>query len=461
MVNKLWGRLNNNFSLKLIALGIAAVIWLLVTNSNDPTHSMLISNVAINIVNEDSIEDIGKVVEPEGSGTVTLRVTERSSVLRRLARNGSDFYVEANLENLTEMNTIPLTVTCSNSAVTWDEINIQPSSLKVNLEDKVEQAFAVTVTSSGSPGNGYAVGRTQVLDGKNILIAGPKSLISIINQVIAPVTVSGLSADSTFTSTLRVTDKNGAELTESQMSRLEFKDSTGNVLADRRVSVGIELWKVFSEVPIRVATTGTPEEGYFITQITTIPQTMTLIGTDEALAQMGGVLTVEGALNVDGASENVSAELDLAETLSQYDELKLPADADTAISVEVEIEKSGDKRLEVQMSDVILQNRPNDRKLVFTPADILPVVVHSNDEEKAPIGRIRSSDISVSLDLTECAEEGNYEIPAQVTLPDGYELSSDVTVAVTSLSNTEAAAQETYISAAGTAAQTENEQDNG
>ena len=233
MVNKLWERLRNNFSLKLIALGIAAVIWLLVTNSNDPTHSILINNVAINIVNEDLIEDIGKVVEPEGSGTVTLRVTERNSILRKLARNGSDFYVEANLENITELNTIPLTVTSSNPAITWDEISIQPSSLKVNLEDKVEQAFAVTVVASGNPGNGYAVGRTQVLDGKNILIAGPKSLIGIINQVIAPVSVSGLSADSTFTSILRVMDKNGAELTESQMSRLEFKDSTGNVLADR------------------------------------------------------------------------------------------------------------------------------------------------------------------------------------------------------------------------------------
>ena len=125
------------------------------------------------------------------------------------------------------------------------------------------------------------------------------------------------------------------------------------------------------------------------------------------------------------------------------------------------MKRPADHTYDLPLSNVELLNRPTDMKLVFTPADILPVVVHSNDEEKAPIGRIRSSDISVSLDLTECAEEGNYEIPAQVTLPDGYELSSDVTVAVTSLSNTEAAAQETYISAAGTAAQTENEQDNG
>ena len=449
MVNKLWERLRNNFSLKLIALGIAAVIWLLVTNSNDPTHSILINNVAINIVNEDLIEDIGKVVEPEGSGTVTLRVTERNSILRKLARNGSDFYVEANLENITDLNTIPLTVTSSNPAITWDEISIQPSSLKVNLEDKVEQAFAVTVVASGNPGNGYAVGRTQVLDGKNILIAGPKSLIGIINQVIAPVSVSGLSADSTFTSILRVMDKNGAELTESQMSRLEFKDSTGNVLADRRVSVGIELWKVFSEVPIRVATVGTPAEGYFITQITTIPQTVTLIGTDEALAQIGGILTVADALNVEGATGNVSAELDIAETLNQYEELKLPADADTAISAQAQIEKSGDKRLEIPMSDVFLLNRPMDMKLVFTPADLLPVVVHSENEEEAPIGRIRSENVTVSLDLSECEEEGNYDITATVNLPEGYALSQDVTVAVTSLSSTDTGAADTYISSAG------------
>ena len=165
--------------------------------------------------------------------------------------------------------------------------------------------------------------------------------------------------------------------------------------------------------------------------------------------QIGGILTVADALNVEGATGNVSAELDIAETLNQYEELKLPADADTAISAQAQIEKSGDKRLEIPMSDVLLLDRPVDKKLVFTPADILPVVVHSENEEEAPIGRIRSENVTVSLDLSECEEEGNYDITATVNLPEGYALSQDVTVAVTSLSSTDTGAADTYISSAG------------
>lgn len=101
------------------------------------------------------------------------------------------------------------------------------------------------------------------------------------------------------------------------------------------------------------------------------------------------------------------------------------------------------------MSDVLLLDRPVDKKLVFTPADILPVVVHSENEEEAPIGRIRSENVTVSLDLSECEEEGNYDITATVNLPEGYALSQDVTVAVTSLSSTDTGAADTYISSAG------------
>mgnify|MGYP002234431625 FL=1 len=142
------------------------------------------------------------MVELDGSGTVNLKVTERRRTLERLSR--ADFYVEADLENLTDMNTVPLTVTCTNSAVTWDEIEISPSSLKVTLEDKVEQAFVVSVSTSGMPADGHAVGTTEVQPGRSIYIAGPQSVINIINQVVATVNVGGLREDTTLASTAGV-----------------------------------------------------------------------------------------------------------------------------------------------------------------------------------------------------------------------------------------------------------------
>ncbi len=427
MIRKIWKKLTNGLGLKLIALIISFMIWLFVTNSNNPVRSTTIQNVPINIVNEASIADIGKIVEPEGSDTVTLKVTERRSVLNRLTRN--NFYVEADLENINALDSVPLTVTCDNSAVTWDEIAISPSSLKVSIEDVVEQPFAVSVVASGEVSTGYAVGKTEVLPGKTILIDGPESLVNIIGQVNAPISVSGLSEDRELTSILRVYDKNGSEFTEGQMSRLEFKTSEGTVLEDHTIQVRLYLWELRSDIPVVAETTGSAAEGYRVASVTVLPETVTLSGTPEAFEQMGDMLILAEPIIVDGLHEDFSQEVDLTGTLEKHENIKLPADADTTVTVQVDIEKSGYSTVDIMLSDITMINRPEDRKLVFTPADKISVSVKADDYT---MDRISAGQIDAEIDLAVCKEPGNYELPVVITLPEGYSLSDEVVIRVSS-----------------------------
>ena len=428
----------DNLALKLIALIIAVLIWLFVSNQNDPSRTITIQNVPITIVNEDSIGDIGKVAEPSGGDTVTVKVTERRSVLNRLGRG--NFYVEADLENINQMNTVPLTVTCDNARVSWDEVQITPSSLKVTVEDKIEQTFSISITTSGETAAGYAVGRTEIPDGKTILIAGPESLINIINQVVAPVTVAGMSEDRDLTAHLRVYDKNGSELTDTQMKRLEFKNSSGQVLEDRNVTIHVSLWEERSEFPLEAATTGMPGAGYQISDVTLLPATTTLIGTPEAFKEVGDFLVIAEPVDVEGVTESFSAELDLSSTVEAYDDLRLPADADPLISVQITVEKTGYSTVDIPMSDITLLNKPSNMKLVFTPADKISVGVRSDD------GQMRQPDasqIKASLDLSVCRKAGNYDIPVTITLPEGYSQGTEVVVKVNA-SAQETEAQQTF-----------------
>lgn len=427
MKGKIPAWLSENIALKLIALAIACMIWLFVRNSDDPIETELFSSVEITIVNEDSIADIGKVVEPQGSGTVTLKVKERRSVLKRLSKSGSDFYVEADLENINEMDSVPLTVTCSNTSVTWDEIEISPASLKVTLEDKVEQAFPVSVSVSGQPISGLEVGATSVVEGKNILIAGPSSLVNIIGTVQAPIVVSATASDTTLTSQLRVMDKNGSTLTDSQMSRLEFKDSNGILLQDRTVFVDVDLWRVMQEVWVLVDTEGDPADGYVVSQITTIPRTLSLAGTEEALEEVRRGLQIINPISVEGATETISEEIDLTATLAEIGDIRLVDADEPIISVEITIEKSGDMTYSIPLGNVEVKNKPSDVKLVFTPADVIPVSVHSDTED---VAQMDPESIHAVMDLASCSEEGTYEIPVEITLPEGYELNSVVTITV-------------------------------
>jgi YbbR domain-containing protein len=429
MGHKIGEALFRNIGLKIAALVIAFFVWVGVTNTNNPVKTQLFTNVPITIVNQDAVADIGKVVEQQGNGTVTLRVTDRRSVLSQLARNGSDFYVEADMKNLNSMNTVPLTVTCSNPQVTWDKIEVLPSSLSVKLEDKVEQTYVASISTNGTPATGWEVGSSSVTTGKNIVLAGPSSLMRRINQVVAPVDVAGLSSDYTLSSVLKVYDKNGDELTDAQMKSLEFKDATGTVIKDHTVKVMVDLWKIRTDVPIRIRTTGTPAWGYRVSSIKMIPETISVAGTDEALAELGDELTVRDVINVSGAKENVKQEINLEDTLEQMSGLKLISDADPSVKVEVSIEKNGDVTLDIPLSDIVVQNRPEGMELVFTPADKISVSVHATEDDEKPL---TAKDISLSIDLSRCAEPGSYEIPVHVTVPDGYELAGDVSLTVVS-----------------------------
>ena len=437
MGHKIGETLFRNIGLKIAALVIAFFVWVGVTNTNNPVKTQLFTNVPITIVNQDAVADIGKVVEQQGNGTVTLRVTDRRSVLSQLARNGSDFYVEADMKNLNSMNTVPLTVTCSNPQVTWDKIEVLPSSLSVKLEDKVEQTYVASISTNGTPATGWEVGSSSVTTGKNIVLAGPSSLMRRINQVVAPVDVAGLSSDYTLSSVLKVYDKNGDELTDAQMKSLEFKDATGTVIKDHTVKVMVDLWKIRTDVPIRIRTTGTPAWGYRVSSIKMIPETISVAGTDEALAELGDELTVKDVINVSGAKENVKQEINLEDTLDQMSGLKLISDADPSVEVEVSIEKNGDVTLDIPLSDIVVKNRPEGMELVFTPADKISVSVHAMEDDEKPL---TAKDISLSIDLSQCAEPGSYEIPVHVTVPEGYELAGDVSLTVVS-ANQEAATE--------------------
>lgn len=165
--------------------------------------------------------------------------------------------------------------------------------------------------------------------------------------------------------------------------------------------------------------------------ISTMPVTVNLVGTKEALARLNGKITVQDSVSVEGATENVSEEIDLTETLSELEGIRLVADTEPTISVTVQIEKSGDQTLEIPLSSLEVQNRPDTDKisLVISPADQIQVTVHA-DEEGTPA--LNVSDIKASVDLAACAEEGVHEIPVKVQLPDGYSLGSPVSLIVTS-----------------------------
>ena len=413
----------SNLSLKFLSLFVAFLIWLLVANVNNPTRSLLYRDVKIDIINEDSVTEIDKVLDIVSEDTVTIKVTAPKYVHETLTKDS--FTVIADMENLSAMNTVPLTVTCSNPSVSWANMEIVPSTLKVELEQKKQSEFAVSVELVGVQEEGYSIGRTEIVQGKSVQIAGPESIINRIGQVIASINISQINSDQRLAGKLEVRDKNGDPVS---LDRLQIMDSSGVLISHNKVMVDVSLWEERS-IPIGIEVSGTPADGYRLTKVAAVPDSVKLAGTEQAFESLGDTLTLKDIVSVEGVSESFTQPVDLTETIADLPELKLVEEADPVVNVSVQVEKTGDHTLSIPLSSLEVLNRPSSMVLTFSPADQIQVTLHSDDGDT----EVGLSDIRASIDLSACAEEGTYEIPVEIEVPKGYTLVSEVKLVVTSV----------------------------
>ena len=77
--------LTNNLGLKAISILVAMVLWLIVVNIDDPDKTRTFTNIEVQVLNEDAIEDSGKVYNIlDNSNMVTVDVTGPRSYLKDL-----------------------------------------------------------------------------------------------------------------------------------------------------------------------------------------------------------------------------------------------------------------------------------------------------------------------------------------------------------------------------------------
>lgn len=420
----------NNLGLKVLSLLVSCLIWLVVTNTNDPESTQVYKNVPITIKNQDTITNANKTFTVvDGVDKINVYVTARKSI--RAALNSGSFTVKADMENYNEaLGTVPLEISCEDARIRQEDLRIIPSSLKINMEDKVEQNFGVAVVTTGKADKGYELGKTTIVSGDTIRIAGPQSLINIIGKVTILLDITNMNTDSTNLYPIRIEDKNGAALTDGQMGNLELKDSNGVSLQNNSAEVRTEIWKVYNDIPLKANVTGEVAPGFKVSSITLSPQTINLVATEEAIDELGGELTLKDDISVEGLTETQDYTVDLNDTLNQYDSIRLETDISSAITVHVGIDEVGSKTFQMPISDIIMHNIPADKKLIFSPADTISISVKTTDDTESGDIDIALDDITAEIDLKSCEINGSYTLPVEITLPQGYELVNEVKIVV-------------------------------
>ncbi|MCR5702260.1 MAG: hypothetical protein K6G76_08965 [Lachnospiraceae bacterium] len=295
MKNKIF----DNIGLKLLALVIAAIIWVIVANIDDYKTTRQISGIEIEFINGEAITDNNMVYEvPEGT-TVDIVVKGRRKVVENLSN--MDFHAVADLSKMSMTNAVTVIVTANNSYVSRDiSISCKEDTVNIAVEKKIESQMAITVRTTSDVADGYAI-RSKTPTPNLITVSGAESVIDMISEVVVDVDVAGANADLRATAEPIFLSKSG-EVIDS--AKFEYDVKT--------VDVSIEIAKT-KELALKVKASGEPKEGYAIAGIDYQPTSITVVGDASDLAKVDEIVIDD--IDVTDATEDLEASVQIADYL--------------------------------------------------------------------------------------------------------------------------------------------------
>lgn len=413
----------NKFTLKIISLAIAVLIWLIVRNVQDPVIVQTFYDIPVTLVNESYLSNNMKIpLLIDGDDTVKVRIKAEESVIKELKKE--DIVAQADMTQIYMDATpkmVPVEVTCK--GIADDNITVTPRNIQVDIENQtsVEKTIAVN-TGDTTPDKDYEVGSLQA-NPEKVTISGPESIINKIDKVVAKIDVTGMKESNVeLDSELKIYDKNQDELSEKQLSYLNLAG-----VQDNKIKIQAQFWKVQKNVKIGAEYSGSPQYGYEVDSVSVVPETLSLAGTDEALQKLaaeGNTLTIPASyIDVSGKDSDFDVKVDISELLPEN--MKLARDINSKVIATVKILPYNSRDYEVSPTQIKVENKPENMNYKFEP-DKIVARIKAKEED---LDNLKTDDIQMKIDLKD-AKAGENTLPVTVTLPEGYELVEDITVKV-------------------------------
>ena len=439
-------KLTNNLGLKIGSIILAIIVWFLVVNASDPVRTQVFTDIPITVTNSSYLESMGLSYQLSEQSGVRVVIRDNASVVKNI--RSEDIKVVADMTQIVNIDSdpvlVPLRASCSKYPnIDVDNITTTPGNAQISLEKLASEEFVITASQGDTkPDLEYEVGDMQVSP-ETLTISGPQSIINKIDKVVAQVDVTDLAEDKDLSGKLSVIDKNQEALSEYQMNYLTLQ----NIEAEGTVSVHVTLWKIRTDVSIKASAAGTPAKGYQIAEVDTTPGTITVAGTQEALASLqeaGNVIEIpESEVDADGKKDDFETKIDISGFLP--DGIRLATDVSSSVMIKTTILPYGSKAIEVPSTNITQTGLGEDLRAVFD-SDRIQVRVQGTD---SALEALTASDITGTVDLSQLTAGTSQSVPVQITLPSGLELVSDVKANIT-ISNTETIATVTKTNTAAT-----------
>lgn len=404
---KIKASLTNNVDLKIVAVLIAAVVWLAVVNISDPEKTIVIYNVPVTVTDENAITDFGMVYTVELGKTVDITISGKRSIVSELS--GDDFNATASLEELSKVNSVPINVEAKNKSI-GRKITIAKQSLQsmtVSVEDMDTQKFDIEVEFSGKAGNGYVVGDYS-LSVTSVDVKAPVSVLDRIERVVAICDISGQESDFSKNAKIILYDKRGDEIKNKNLT-----------LSRKKVGVFVDILKV-KEIPIIIGAVGEPADGYRVADVTLSSETVKISGVEDIVSAIENI-DITSDIDIRSLTKTRTFTVDLTEKLPEG----ISISGETTVEVSVEIDKLTTKTFKIKTLNLDVDNLKSGLEMEFT-SEAVEITLRG---EKSVISDISKEDLKAGIDL-KGEDKGTVTVPVSIKVPDNTELLEEVTVKI-------------------------------
>ena len=403
MIHKLWERLTNNFSLKIISVVFACVLWLVVVNVDNPPATRTFKAMA-EIMNENIITDNGKVFEVlDESQMITFTVTGPRSIVERLT--SSDFKVVADMNKIKlEFGLVPVDVT-ANRYENQLNIGVKIPNLHVKIQNLLEQQFVVNVNSSGTPLADYAEG--EILVQPNVLqISGPESVVKRIKKIVATINLEGAYMEKTESVIPILYDEAGKPI-----------DMTNIKMTPNAVTLRAEILET-KNLTVVLQSSGVVAEGYFLEGLECSPAIIGVKGTKEELSMITELTVPANEVDISQAKDNLKKVVNISQYLPEGIELLDPELSTVIVTAKISpLEK---KVIDLETKNIMLLNLNPLYQFKFDE-QIVKVTVKG---QKSLLSTFDVNSMVAQLDLTG-ASKGIVRMNLILTLPEGITIDGD------------------------------------
>ena len=339
-LKRLGKTLTNNIWLKVLALVLAFVLWVLVAQINNPVRTLTYNNVKVTLVGANVLEAEGKVYQVLNNSDiakVTVRAPE--SVINSIT--ASDITAIADLSQINEDGTVPIIYSLERA----ESITADHDTVSVAVENRITKYVNITWQTIGSVGEGCVQGKVN-LERNRIEVTGPESAVNRVSY--AQVTIDLDDAVKTISADMEIIlyDTKGNRV-ESDMivKQTDYVTTTVTVLSTKTV-------------PIYASTTGEPAAGFVFTgDISVNPSVVTIAGDTSVLNTISRI-DITNPVDISSAKNDTTATFSLTDFLPAGVSFEDP-DYDDEVAVTANIEKKVEKNLTVSADHFILTDIPD------------------------------------------------------------------------------------------------------